>query len=147
MMRATIGARAGRWRRRFAVRTRRTKGFDPAIRMRNHLRMDHATVETALHRHTFVLVDNLASVAARSCVDQRSATIVLNDELVAKDFGDLALHGDGHCVFHLGDRCGLQQHHGLRMETLDEVRAAYTCRGAGHEGNQKGAGADCAARG
>ena len=116
--------------------------------MHEHLRIDHATVEPALHRDRFILGDVLAASTTRAGFDQRAAAVVLDDELVAEDLGHAALHGDrrwSSVILSIGPGCNSITLLGL--PALREPAAAGAGRRAGREYGDQRAGADaCGAK-
>src|SRR4051812_501053 len=81
--RAAIGAGAGtilwslgalRTSRSLGSVIRRTEGFIASVGMGEHVGADHATIEPALHGDGLALGDGHAPLAARSGIDQRTAT-------------------------------------------------------------------------
>ena len=66
------------------LRARRTKRFGAAVAMLQHLGMDHAAIEPALHRDGFVLGDDVGVFTARTEIDQRATTGIGDDNLLPK---------------------------------------------------------------
>jgi hypothetical protein len=95
--------------------------------------MDESVLEPALDSHVFGLGDELAAFAQAAGVDERAPAVVLNDEFVAEDLGDLTLHCDLAPVMHGSDRGG-RQHHQRRATGL---QGCGRDTAADSEGNQK----------
>jgi hypothetical protein len=89
-------------------------GLVAAVGMRQKLRHNEAALEAALHHDLLALGDDGTALALRSELDQGPAGVVLQDELVAEDLGDAALHGDHVVRLHLVDGGGREQHDRLR---------------------------------
>jgi hypothetical protein len=60
--------------------------------MRDRLGVDEPVLKSPLNGHRFGLDDQLSALAAPSGLNEGAPAIVLNNELVAKDLGDLPLH-------------------------------------------------------
>ena len=80
--------------------------------MRDQLSMEKAVLEAALHGHAFGLRHELAALTAGAGLDEGAPAIVLNDELIAEDLGDLTLDRDFAPVAHGRDRGRRKHHHG-----------------------------------
>src|ERR1019366_4015286 len=87
---------------------RLSERFAGAVGSRQHLGVDEAIVEMALHGDRLAFRHQLAAFAARTSVNQRASTVVLDDEFVAEHFGNLTLDRDGRAVLQLCDRSRLQ---------------------------------------
>jgi hypothetical protein len=101
------GANWAAWGRR---RSRRADKIVATIGMRDRLGMNEPVLEPALNGHRFGLGDQVSALAAPSGLNKGAPAIVLNDELVAKDLGDLTLHRHFAPVVH-GYDWGGREHH------------------------------------
>src|ERR1700722_6465620 len=118
--RAAFGAR-GMWR---------SKRFAAAIGSRHYLGVNETVIETSLDADRLSFRHQPSVFAAWPRFPQRATAIVLDDELVAEDFGDLPLYGDGTEVRHLCYRRGLQEQNTVRALSLDIAVGAGTTRRA-----------------
>src|ERR1035441_6787002 len=87
-------------------------------------RINTWVVEMALHGDRLAFRHQLAAFAARTSVNQRASTVVLDDEFVAEHFGNLTLDRDGRAVLQLRDRPRLQQQDRLWPVFLDVAASA-----------------------
>jgi hypothetical protein len=83
------GADRSAWGRR---RSGRSDEVIATIGMRDRLGMNGPMLEPALNCHRLGLGDQVSAPPATTRVHEGAAAIILNDELVAKDLGDLTLH-------------------------------------------------------
>jgi hypothetical protein len=89
--------------------------------------MHEAIVEAALYRDGFIFCNEAAIIAGRSCFDQSLAAVVLDDELVAIDLGDLAFDGHQAPGGHRRDRDRRDRRH-LRRRMGNLHRSGTTGR-------------------
>jgi hypothetical protein len=100
--------------------------------MRDRLGMNEPMLEPALNGHRFGLGDQVSALAATTRVHEGAPTIVLNDELVAEDLGDLTLHRHFAPVVHGRDRCG-REHYQSRAPGLQSHGRHTTAEGESHQ--------------
>ena len=99
--------RSARGRRR----SRRSYEVAAAIGMRDRLCMNGPMLESTLNGHHFGIGDEVSALSATTRVHQGASAIVLNDEFIAEDLGDLTLHRDFAPVVHGRDGRGRKHHH------------------------------------
>src|SRR5580704_16627325 len=104
------GAYWAAWRRR--RRSRRADEVVAPIGMRDRLGMNRSMLEPALNGHRFGLGDKVSGFAAPAGVHEGASAIVLNDEFVAEDLGDLTFHRDFAPIVHGRDGRGREHHYG-----------------------------------
>ena len=96
--------------------------------------MDEAAFEAALDRDRLGRRDEPAAFALRTGFDQRTAASVLEDEFVAEDFGNLALHRDLTPIAHRSDR-GRRERENDRWTIEFRDRHQTGPQGEGDDGN------------
>ena len=104
------GADWATWRRRRW--SRRADKIVATIGMRDRLGMNEPMLEPALDGYCFGLGDQVSALAATTRVHEGAPAIVLNDEFVTEDLGDLTLHRHFAPVVHGRDRGGREHHYG-----------------------------------
>jgi hypothetical protein len=109
--------------------------------MRDDLGVQDPTIEPALDRDGFALGDHIGVLAPGAEIDQRTAAAVIEDEFIAEDLGDVALHGSWASVLQPADRGRLKQHDALGLPTLRELHPAGA-GGCTDEKNGKGGPAE-----
>jgi hypothetical protein len=100
------------WAARGRRRSRRAYEVVAAVWMRDRLGMNRSMLKSALNGHRFGLGDQVCGLAAAAGVHEGTSAVVLNDELIAEDLGDLTLHRDLAPVAHGRDRGRRKHHHG-----------------------------------
>jgi hypothetical protein len=86
--------------------------------MRHDLGVHDPAIEHALDGDGFPFGHRIGVLAPTSKIDQRVATTVVKDELIAEDLGDLSLDGGSIAGVQILDSSRLKHHDALRPPTL-----------------------------
>ncbi len=90
-------------------------------------------IEPALDHEDLALGHRIGIFTAWPEIDQRATAAVVDDELVAEDLGDAAMHGRRRAGLQRVDGRRLQQHDATRLPLLGEPHAAGSGSSADRE--------------
>lgn len=105
----------------------RAQCFDGTILSNDIARMQHTIIETALYADRLIHLRGFSIFAFRSGINEGTAAVILNDELVAEDFRHLALEGDEVTFLDGGNGNGRHRRHFRRRPCQFD----RTCTGGG----------------